>query len=246
MSEAPAEPQKIEMAQQSEPAPQLESTPQFGPAPQFGPGQPFELDEPFDLTGDEPRDAEEPPRRSPVRRIVLLGLLVVALAGVGTLGYTGWQMNSQKDATLRTPDTIGNLSLDKSDDGQQTGDYLQTALSAEINLDQAVGAVYKDTSGHSVLFFGGTATIWSPESQLNNAFGLISDKQGAVTGLHNVDAGKLGGTMKCGTTKSDDGNLSVCGWADHGSLALAMFPNQPESAAAPLLREIRDATQTRS
>jgi hypothetical protein len=209
--------------------------------------QPFEIDEPFDLTvrGDEPRDEEEPRRRSPIRRVVLLILLVVALAGLGTLGYTGWEIGSQKNASLSTPDTIGNLRLDTTDDGKQTAEYLQTALNAEINLNQTVGAVYSDGSGRSILFFGGTATIWSPETQLNNAFGLISDKQGAVTGLHKVDAGKWGGTMKCGTTKSDNGNLTVCGWADHGSLAVAMFPNQPESAAAPLLRQIRDATQTR-
>ena len=229
MSEAPPEPQKIELAPSTDTA------------------SPFELDEPFDLTvsSDESRDEPEPPRRSPVRRVVLLALLALAVAGLAALGYTGWQMSTQKNATIRTPDTIGNLRLDKSDDGEQTADYLQTALSAEINLNQAVGAVYRDSSGSSVLFFGGAATIWSPESQLDNAFGLISDKQGAVTGLHKVDAGKLGGTMKCGTTKSDGGNLAVCGWADHGSVALAMFPNQPESVAAPLLRQIRDATQTR-
>jgi hypothetical protein len=209
--------------------------------------QPFELDEPFDLTanGDEPRDEDEPRHRSPARRVVLLVLLVVALAGLGTLGYTGWQMSSQKGASLSTPDTIGSLRLDTSADGKQTADYLGTALDAQVNLDQTVGAVYSDGAGRSILFFGGTATFWSPESQLDSAFGLISDKQGAVTGLHKVDAGRLGGTMKCGTTKSDNGNLTVCGWADHGSLALAMFPNQPESAAAPLLRQIRDATQKR-
>jgi len=210
--------------------------------------QPFEIGEPFGLSvsGDDDQSPEpEAGRRSPLRRIVLLALLVVAVAALGTIGYTAWQMTSQKDATLSAPDTIGPLRLDKSDDGQQTADYLRTALDASVTLHQTVGGVYTDGSGQHILFFGGTATIWSPESQLDNAFALISDKQGAVTGLHQVDAGKLGGTMKCGTTKSDDGSLSVCGWADHGSLALAMFPNQPESVAAPLLRQIRDATQKR-
>jgi hypothetical protein len=207
--------------------------------------QPFELDEPFDLTvaGDE--EPDDQPTRSPVRRIVLTGLLLVSLAGLGTLGYFGWQMSSQKNASLVAPATIGSLHLDESPDGKDTADYLQTALSAEINLNAAVGAIYDDGSGHSILFFGGTGTIWSPETQLDNAFDLISDKQGAVTGVHGVDAGKLGGTMKCGTTKSDDGELPVCGWADHGCLAVAMFPNRPESEAAPLLRQIRTATQSR-
>jgi hypothetical protein len=209
--------------------------------------RPIEIGESFDLTpgGDQGQKQAEPRRRSPVRRVILLALLVIALGGLCTLGYAGWQIGTQKDAKLSTPDQIGTLRLDNSDNGQQTAVYLQTALDAEISLNQTVGAVYADNAGHNVLFFGGTATIWSPDAQLDNAFGLISDKQGAVTGLHKVDAGPLGGTMKCGTTKSDDGALAVCGWADHGSLAIAMFPNQPESAAAPLLRTIRDATQKR-
>jgi hypothetical protein len=215
---------------------------------QFDEAQPIEIGEPFDLTpaDDKGDEQAQPKRRSPIRRVILLALLVIAVAGLGTLGYAGYQIGTQKNATLSTPAQIGALRLDTSDDGQQTAEYLQTALNADVNLSKTTGAVYADSAGHSVLFFGGTATIWSPDSQLDNAFSLISDKQGAVTDLHKVDAGPLGGTMKCGTTKSDDGTLAVCGWADHGSLALAMFPNQPESAAAPLLRTIRDATQKRN
>ena len=210
--------------------------------------QPFEIGEPFNLTvqDDGKPAATEPKPRSRVRKILLTALLAIALAGAGTLGYAGWQVLSQKNATLTTPGQIGTLTLDQSDDGKQTADYLQTALSAEVNLNKAVGAVYNDGTSGSVLFFGGTATIWSPEKDLDTAFGLISDKQGAVIGLHKVDPGKFGGTMKCGTTKSDDGNLSVCGWADHGSLALAMFPSRSEPASATLLRQIRDATQKRN
>jgi hypothetical protein len=215
--------------------------------------QPFEIDEPFALsvtggsmTGDDQEsvDQRKPPSR--IRRIVLGTLLVVTLAGLGTLGYAMWQMRAQKDAAISTPPQIGNLRLDQSDDGQQTADYLQTALSAEIRLNHAVGAVYTDgTANRDILFFGGTATIWSPDSDLKSAFGLISDKQGDVTGLHKVDAGTLGGTMKCGSTKSDSTTLAVCGWADHGSVAVAMFPNRSVDESATLLREIRTATQKR-
>ena len=51
--------------------------------------------------------------------------------------------------------------------------------------------------------------------------------------------------MKCGTTKTDSGPLTVCGWADHGSLALAMFNNRTESEAAKVMVDIRKATETR-
>jgi hypothetical protein len=201
--------------------------------------------DPFSLTGAEPeQERDEPTGPSRTRKIVLSSLLAVGLVGAGVLGYAGWTISSQKDATLITPAAVAGLRLDTSTDGKSTADYLRTALSAEVELDSAVGAVYADGQ-ESVLFLGGTGLIWTPEDDLDTAFDLISDDQGAVTGLHKVPAGKLGGTMKCGTTKTDDGKLAVCGWADHGSLALALFPSRTESDAARLLVQIRDAAQTR-
>jgi hypothetical protein len=197
-----------------------------------------------ELTEEPPDEAPRP--RSKVRSIVLSSLLVVALGGAGVLGWTAWQIASQKDAKLATPDSIGTLKRDTSEDAQSTADYLQTALAAEVDLDKTVAAVYADAAADkNVLFFGGTTLFWTPEDDLETAFNLIADNQGAVTGIHDVDAGKLGGTMKCGTTKSDAGDLPVCGWADHGSLALAMFPNRTVDDAAPLFRQIREATESR-
>jgi len=200
----------------------------------------------FSLTEGRAEELEEAAPRSRARTTVLVSLLAVALAGATVLGYSGWKISTQKDATLSTPSEVAGLRLDNSEDGRTTGDYLRTALSAEVDLDDAVGAVYADGSGRSVLFFGGTALIWTPGDDLDTAFELISDDQGSVTGLHEVSAGKLGGTMKCGTTVTDDGNMSVCGWADHGSLALAMFPNRSQDESAKLLVQIRDASQKRN
>ncbi|WP_067497102.1 hypothetical protein [Actinoplanes sp. TFC3] len=201
--------------------------------------------EPFALIEAADEEHEEQKPRSRTKTIVLASLLAVALAGAGAIGYAGWRIAAEKDATLTAPQSVGNLKLDTSEQGKSTADYLQTALSAEVDLDNAVGGVYSDGSANDVLFFGGTTLIWTPGSDLETAFELISDDQGAVTGLHDVPAGKLGGTMKCGKTKTDDADMSVCGWADHGSLALAMFPGRPEPEAATLLQQIRDASQTR-
>lgn len=206
-------------------------------------------DEPFGLTLSEDGEEAEtttPPSRT--RTVVLSALLAVGLAGAAVIGYTGWRISSQKDATLVAPQQVASLSRDESQDGLQTAEYLTTALSADIDLEKTVGAVYTDggAANKGVLFFGGTTLIWTPESDLATAFELIADDQGAVTGLHDVDAGALGGTMKCGKTSSDEGDIAVCGWADHGSLALAMFPNRSEPESAKLLLQIRNATQTRS
>jgi hypothetical protein len=212
--------------------------------------EPIEVGEgPFGLTGsddDDPRPESAPPSRT--RVIVLSSLLAVGLAGAGVMGYAGWRISAQKDATLVAPTQVAELTIDQSENGLQSADYLTTALSAEVDLDKAVGAVYTDpgTADQNVLFFGGTTLIWTPESDLDTAFNLVSDDQSPVTGLHEVDAGKLGGTMKCGSTTADGSAMTVCGWADHGSLALAMFPNRPEADSAALLREIRAAAQTRN
>ena len=189
-------------------------------------------------------DAEHSSRPR-ARKIVLGSLLAVALAGAAVVGVTGWQIAAQKNATLVAPSQVAGLRLDDSENGRSTADYLQTALSADVDLDHAVGAVYLDAGGRNVLFFGGTALIWTPENDLDSAFDLISDDQGAVTGLHDVPAGRLGGSMKCGKTATDDGDMTVCGWADHGSLALGMFPMRTEADSARLLREIRASAQTR-
>jgi hypothetical protein len=177
--------------------------------------------------------------------MILTALLAVTVTGLTVIGVAGWRIMSQKDATLMAPAQIGNLRLDDSANGRSTGDYLQTALSATIDLDHAVGAVYRDAGGRDVLFAGGTTLIWRPASALDAAFGLVADKQGAVTGVHDVAAGGLGGTMECGTTRTDDGEMPVCGWADHGSVALAMFPQRSQTEAAGILRQIRDSAQTR-
>jgi hypothetical protein len=210
---------------------------------------PIELSsEPFDVT-PVPDDSDAPATRRPRTRIIVLAsLLAVGLAGAAVLGTAAWRISSQRDTTLGTPDRVAGLTMDTSENATTTSEYLRTALAAEVDLDNAVGAVYADPGARnrSVLFFGGTTLIWTPGSDLETAFELMSDETGAIAGLHDVDAGEFGGTMKCGTTASPDGDIAVCGWADHGSLALAMFPNRTAAESAPLLRDIRDAVQTRN
>jgi hypothetical protein len=204
-------------------------------------------EEPFELSRSDDPDREDPrvpPSRA--RTIVLSALLAVGLVGGAVLAWAGWQISSQKDATVTIPAAVAGLRLDNSQSGRDTADYLQSALVAEVDLDKSIGAVYTDGAGRNVLFFGGTALMWSPADDLESAFGLISDDQGAVTGVHDVTAGKYGGTMRCGTTKTADSAMSVCGWADHGSLAVAMFPDRSESESAKLLLQIRDSAQKRN
>jgi hypothetical protein len=202
---------------------------------------------PFDVSPPDEDTAEAGrPQRAGRGRLVALGsLLALGLVGAAVVGTAGYRIASQKDATLSTPDQIGVLRRDDSQQALGTAEYLRTALSAEVNLDDAIGAVYTD-SGKPILLFGGTTLVWTPEKDLDTAFELMSDDAGTVTDLHDVPAGDLGGSMKCGTSTSPDGNIAVCGWADHGSLALAMFPNRAADEAGTLLVTIRNAVQSRA
>ncbi|WP_320066606.1 hypothetical protein [Micromonospora sp. RTGN7] len=212
--------------------------------------------EPINLS-EEPirlsnRDSEDAPRRdaprSRRRRIVLSVVLAAGLAGAGALGVAGWRVVQQKDARLSAPTTAADLRRDDSERARSTADYLRDGLSADIDLDRSLGTVYRDPADdkRSVLLFGGTTLLWQPERELDILFGLMADETGKVTGLREVPAGRLGGVIKCGTTSGDGGDFAICGWADHGSVALAMFPGRPVDAAAELMRRIREDVQTRN
>lgn len=199
----------------------------------------------IDLDGESGGEPARPRRR--FRRAVLTALLAIAVGVVAGIGWIGWQMVSEKDALLSTPSTIGSLRLDLSDDGKAKAEQLRGELSAAIDLDATVGAVYLDGTSKNVLFFGGTRPLWAPGSVLDSAFGVVADNEGSEPAdLRSVNAGSFGGTMKCGSTKTSHGDVTVCGWADHGSLALAMFTGRGEPESAELLRQIRSASQSRS
>jgi hypothetical protein len=181
------------------------------------------------------------------RRIVLGSLLAVGLAGAAVFGVAGMRILQQKDATLSAPERVAGLTRDDSAQAADMADYLRTALAAGLELDGTVGAVYNDPANadRGVLFYGGTALIFRPERELNGLFGMLDDATGKVSDLREVPAGDLGGVMKCGSVSLPEGNMSVCGWADHGSVAVAMFPDRSVTESASLMRDLRKQIQTR-
>ncbi|SCG38520.1 hypothetical protein GA0070609_0592 [Micromonospora echinaurantiaca] len=210
--------------------------------------------EPIDLT-EEPiqlsnRDQEATAERRPRsrrRQVLLAALLVAGLAGAGALSTAGWRVAQQKDTDLATPERVAGLTRDDSERARSTADYLRSGFAADIDLDRSFGTVYRDPADErkSVLIFGGTTLLWQPERDLDTLFRLMSDETGKVTGLREVPAGRFGGVMKCGSTSGEGGDFAICGWADHGSVVMAMFPGRPVDQSGELLRNIRDEVQTR-
>lgn len=213
-------------------------------------GEPIDVTPPvWAASPDEPDEDEGPrPPMSRRRRIVLASVAVVGVAGLAAVGIWGGRIASQQDPTMSTPASVAGLQLNDSADAASTAEDLKAAFAAGIDLKESVGAVYRDPAAtdRSVLFFGGTALLWSPSKDLDTLFGLVGDESGAVEGVHEVPAGDLGGVMKCGTTSVEEGgSMAVCGWADHGATGMALFPSRPVDEAAGLMRQMRDAVQSR-
>jgi hypothetical protein len=202
--------------------------------------------DPADATEDGHR-ATPPGRRVRVQYVVL-ALSLAALACLAVVfGPTAWQMLREHKTTITRPDQVAGLRLDQSQGAQDTVEYLRAAVSAGVPLDTTVGAVYvqDEDTAHSVIFVGGTGLLLQPDTQLGRAFGLIADQTGGVVDVHAKPAGSLGGVLKCGTTATDDGTMPVCGWADHGSLAIALFPGRGVDESAGLMLQLRESVQHR-
>jgi hypothetical protein len=204
----------------------------------------------------DPDDAVEPDasdatrRRAQIRRfrnIMLVVLAVVVAVGSVIAGPTTWQVFQQRNTTVSAPDEVAGLRQDSGDNAKSTSEYIRDAVATAVNLSDSVGAVYWDGTNQdrSILFAAGGARLWSPADQLGSTFKLITDDTGGVRDVRAVPAGPLGGVLQCGTTTTDGSDITVCGWADHGSLAVALFPNRGIDESAKLMLEMRTAMEHR-
>lgn len=202
-----------------------------------------------DLYIDDEDLAETPTPARPLlrRRPVLISASIAAAAVLisgAIYGPTVVRVLDQSGTTIKSPDKVGAFTLDTSDDAKSTAEYIRDAIATEVSLDSSVGLIYRDRSTSAILV-AGTARVWRPDRSLQSAFDVVSDDNGGVQNLHDVDGGALGGTVRCGTTKTQDGDMSVCGWADNGSIGVALFPGRSVPDAAKALLELRTAVEHR-
>ena len=198
----------------------------------------------------EPGTAEVSDKPVLFRRLLfaVLGVFLLVLVIIGVIyGPTFWRVYQQRGTELTTPKQIGSLHLEESEGARDTAEYVRAAAASAVDFESSFGAVYVDQGGESrsVIIVGGTATLWAPDPSLTKMFDLITDDTGSVSDLRDVDAGDLGGLMRCGKTATPDGDMSVCGWADHGSIAVALFPNRTVDEASKLIRDMRTAMEKR-
>ncbi|MGI5236498.1 hypothetical protein [Dactylosporangium sp. CA-139066] len=194
-------------------------------------------------------EPEEAPARSgiPVKRFAQVAAAVAGLAVVVSAviyGPTVMRVFNQSDTTIKSPDKVGAFTLDTSDGAKAAAEYIRDAIASEVSLDTSYGLIYREGDTNAILV-AGTARIWNPDASLKSALAVVSDDKGGVRDLKDVNPGPLGGTMRCGVTKVDDADLSVCGWADNGSVGVAMFSARSATDSARAMLDLRNAVEHR-
>jgi hypothetical protein len=140
------------------------------------------------------------------------------------------------------PQAAGLVMLDDAASKRRTA-----ALEAEMRgrnwlADQVFAGVYaeQEQRARRVTVYGVTAFIWNPKNELNGAFADLT-KEYALTGTQELDPGPPGGLVRCAEGSSAGQDVVVCGWSDHGSLAIGVFTDRPVTQAADLFRDLRAA-----
>jgi hypothetical protein len=149
-------------------------------------------------------------------------------------------------AQVSTPAQAAGLVRVDDDAAQRlTRDLKRRVHSEYLIVDEVFAAVYTEpeTSGDDVTLLGAARLVLDPDKDLREALGKLSRAQ--VTAVREQDAGRLGGELRCGRVADDDSKV-VCGWADHGSIGVAVFTGRSTEESAELLRGLRAAVVTRS
>jgi len=88
--------------------------------------------------------------------------------------------------------------------------------------------------------FGGTLLVWDPAGTMRQA---IQDAGTSISDVTSLDAGSMGGELKCANGKDDKRKaIVICAWVDHGSVGIGVFyGGRSMLDSAAFLRALRAA-----
>jgi hypothetical protein len=127
---------------------------------------------------------------------------------------------------------------------RRAADELLALIESEQLDEQSVRLLYNDQRQRATTVVATTRFVLDPEKDLVDRFTRLTTKL-KLTGVRAVDAGTLGGHQRCAAGSLGGRAVAVCGWADHGSLAVGVFSGRSVDDAATLLDTIRDTVLKR-
>ncbi|MFY1687313.1 hypothetical protein [Plantactinospora sp. WMMB782] len=139
------------------------------------------------------------------------------------------------------PSEVLDLRLLDNADGRQTAEQLKQEVRARnwLSGGEAFAGVYRASNGKRVVIFGSTGFQLSPESAVQDELTRLQDEY-AVTSVEPVPTGVRGEYRSCGTGTVNGDEVVICTWADHGSLATALFTRLSIADSSELLSTLRD------
>ena len=167
-----------------------------------------------------------------------MALLCAGCCGGGFLWSK--QIYDQYPATAATSAAVAGLTAIEDATAEQVVDQLRGTIDTEQIDEARFSVVYRDTSRRRVTVFGTTRFVGDPKKALAASVAQLTT-QLQLTDVHKVDAGPLGGQEQCGTGRLDGRAVTMCAWADHGSMGVGLFPGRSIEASSPMLQDIRGA-----
>ncbi|WP_432979118.1 hypothetical protein [Dactylosporangium sp. CA-233914] len=177
---------------------------------------------------------------------VMLFMLVLCAGCCG--GSYAWARPwwVQYPASVNVEATVTGLNKVNDAASTKTAEQLRTALTSDHLDESGFTVAYQDTTDGKarILVFGATRFITSPGRDLDASLRKLGTKI-QVQNVREVDPGALGGEQRCAASRLDGRSATVCGFADHGAIAIAVFAGKSVEPASAALQNIRASIITR-
>jgi hypothetical protein len=154
-------------------------------------------------------------------------------------------MWDQYPASAALPAEVSDLRLRDDNASRQAADRLVADMrSAHWLAEDTFAGVYADRAGKRVTVVGITGFRFSPDGDLRGELDRLTDRY-RIRDVEQIDTGTRGEYLSCGVGRDGDAAVAVCGWADHGSLATAVFTRRSRTESAELLQQLRTTIVSR-
>jgi hypothetical protein len=170
-------------------------------------------------------------------------IMFVSCAGCCGITYRwGKQFYDQYPSAANTGATVTGLAVVDDAGATTSAETMRKAFDSDQLDESRFTVVYADrtNSRARITVFGTTRFITDPKKALTDGLQKLTPIV-SLTGVRDVDAGSPGGQERCGTGRISGKSVSVCAWADHGSLGGAVFAARGIETSGPLLQRIRES-----
>jgi hypothetical protein len=174
----------------------------------------------------------------------MLFWLLAFAACCGGVTLWGRPFIDEYPASITADADVPGLSRSTDANRQQVADQLLGAVESEQWDEESVSVLYTDQRQRGATLLATTRFVFDPEKDLTASFTRLSDRL-KIREDAAVDAGDLGGHQRCGTGTLNGRTVAVCGWADHGSLAVLVTAGRSVPETAALLGTVRGAVLKR-